>query len=82
MSDEAPWWRTASGVPQSWERINGALEQVPSVMWAFFGLSMLLVAAASLIGPGSALGGAGGFVGMAFGNYYLRARRRERTGAG
>ena len=69
-----------NGVPPSWERMTTSWDQVPSSLWLFFGLSMLAVAAVSIVGPGAALGGAGGFVGMAFGSY-LRARRRERDAA-
>jgi len=77
MGDEQPWWRTWSGVPPSWERQTAAWEQVPSSLWAFFGLSFLTFGALTLLSKRATPGGIGGFVGMAFGNF-LRARRRER----
>ena len=48
-----------TGVPSSWERFNASWEQVPSSFWAFFGLSMVWVAALSLVAPRGAVGGLG-----------------------
>lgn len=81
MAETTPWWRTMTGVPPSWERMTTSWDQAPSSLWAFFGLSMVWVAALSIVAPRATVGGVGGFIGAAFANY-LRARRRERAGAG